>query len=85
MLQGWQPAGDYEFTRVDLVTGNFQNVGNCSNGLHRMSSDLPFGLTVWGWGSVASTPFFTQYVSYAYPAGESVKSINTVIVQPVPK
>jgi len=84
VLQGWQPVGDYEYTRVDLVTGNFQNVGNCSNGLHRMSSANPFGLTVWGWGSAAST-FFTQYVSYAYPAGESVKPINTVVVPPIPK
>lgn len=83
-LTGWTPVGDYEYTRVDLVTGNFQNVGNCSNGRHQMSSDRPFGLTVWGWGSEASS-FFTAYVSYAYPAGASVEPINDIIVAPVPR
>jgi len=77
-LSGWQPVGDYEYTRVDLVTGNFQNVGNCSNGRHEMSSSLPFGVTVWGWGSAATGGVFTQYVSYAYPAGASVKKINDI-------
>lgn len=88
-LTGWQPIGPYEYTRVDLVTGNFQNVGNCSNGRHEMSSDLPFGVTVWGWGTIPGSPgqgsLFTQYVSYAYPAGASVQSINDVVVPPIPK
>ncbi|MFO0546887.1 MAG: IgGFc-binding protein [Polyangiaceae bacterium] len=83
-LTGWQSVGNYQYTRVDLVTGNFQNVGNCSNGRHRMTSDLPFGLTVWGWGS-ANSSFFTQYVSYAYPAGASVQPINEVVIVPVPQ
>jgi IgGFc binding protein len=82
---GWQPVGNYEYARVDLVTGNFQNVGGCSNGRRAMWSEAPFGVTVWGWGSAASFGFFTEYVSYAYPAGESVKPINTVVVPPVPK
>jgi hypothetical protein len=43
-----------------------------------MSSSQPFGVTVWGWGSAASGSVFTQYVSYAYPAGASVKKINTI-------
>jgi hypothetical protein len=77
-LTGWQPVGDYEYTRVDLVTGNFQDVGNCSNGRHEMSSTQPFGVTVWGWGSAATGGVFTQYVSYAYPAGASVKKINII-------
>lgn len=88
-LTGWQKVGQYEYTRIDLVTGNFQNVGNCSNGRHEMSSDLPFGVTVWGWGTIPGFPgqggLFTQYVSYAYPAGASVQSINDVVVPPVPK
>lgn len=88
-LTGWQNVGPYEYTRIDLVTGNFQNVGNCSNGRHEMSSDLPFGVTVWGWGTIPGFPgqgdLFTQYVSYAYPAGASVQSINDVVVPPVPK
>ncbi|MCA9675489.1 MAG: IgGFc-binding protein [Kofleriaceae bacterium] len=80
---GWQPldgTGDIEYTRVDLVTGNFAPVGGCDNGRHEASSDNPFGLVVWGWGSAASTGFLTQAVSYAYPAGASVKPINTVVV-----
>lgn len=81
-LTGWQPVGDKEYTRVNLVTGNFQDVGNCSNGRHEMTSENPFGVTVWGWGSAATGGFFTQYVSYAYPAGASVKSINEVEILP---
>lgn len=80
-LTGWMPVGDKEYTRVNLVTGNFQDVGNCSNGRHEMSSDNPFGVTVWGWGSMASQ-FNSIYVSYAYPAGASVKAINDVEVLP---
>ena len=96
-LTGWQPvgsSGNYEYTRVDLVTGNFAKVGNCDNGRHTMSSTLPFGVTVWGWGSVATggqyrctncSGFYTQAVSYGYPAGASVQPINTVVVIPTPK
>ncbi len=47
----------------------------------------PFGLTVWGWGSgetgSAASGFYSQYVSYAYPGGASVKPINSVVVAPV--
>ncbi len=82
-LGNWQALGnDYEFTRLDLVTGNFQNVGNCSNGRHEMNSANPFGVTVWGWGSPASQGFNTVYVSYAYPAGAAIKAINEVEIIP---
>ena len=80
-LTGWQPFGEYEYTRVDLVTGNFQNVGNCSNGRQEMSSTVPFGVTVWGWG--VSIQY--QNVSYAYPAGASFQSINEVVVPTIPR
>jgi hypothetical protein len=83
-LTGWQPlgtSGKYEYTRQDLVTGNFAKVGTCDNGRHTITSTQPFGLTVWGWGSEA-TSFQTTYVSYAYPAGASVLPINTVVVNP---
>jgi hypothetical protein len=89
-LRGWTPlgnAGQYEYTRVDLVTGNFQPVGACNNGRHEIESTHPFALTVWGWGSAAtggllpsSGGFYTQWVSYAYPAGASIQPINTVVV-----
>ncbi|MBN2197368.1 MAG: hypothetical protein JW751_31485 [Polyangiaceae bacterium] len=70
---------------MDLVTGNFQGVNGCANGRHLIESKAPFGVTVWGWGSAASLPFYSQYVSYAYPAGTGVKPVNTTVVQPIPK
>lgn len=82
-ITGWQPlgsSGDLEFAYVDMVTGNFAPVGGCNNGIHVASSNAPFGLVVWGWGSAASSSFLTQAVSYAYPAGASVKPINTVVI-----
>ena len=93
-LTGWQPVGSsgtYEYTRVDLSTGNFNGVGQCDNGRHQMSSTAPFNVTVWGWGSVATggaydypdfPGFYTQAVSYAYPVGMSVRQINNVVVLP---
>jgi len=84
-LTDWKPVGEHEYTRVDLVTGNFQDVGDCSNGRHEMASTLPFGVTVWGWGSKAAAGVGTKLVSYAYPAGASVQPINDVVVLPDPK
>ena len=83
-VTGWMPidqADTIEYTRLDLVTGNFQSVANCNNGLHVATSALPFGLVVWGWGSAATAAFSSQAVSYAYPAGASVKQINQVVIQ----
>ena len=83
-LTGWQPvgsSGNYQYTRVDLQTGNFQKVGNCDNGRHTITSTQPFGLTVWGWGTEVASKVST-WVSYAYPAGASVQPINTVVVNP---
>jgi hypothetical protein len=78
-ITGWQPVGpDLEFARVDLVTGNFTNVGACSTGRREVRSDAPFGLQVWGWGT-PSTSAFTANVSYGYPGGMNVKPINSVI------
>lgn len=81
VLTGWQAIGDYEYTRVDLVTGNFQSVNGCENGRHEMSSALPFGVTVWGWGTTADT----QFVSYGYPAGAGFQPINDIVVPPTPE
>ncbi|MFO0670857.1 MAG: IgGFc-binding protein [Polyangiaceae bacterium] len=85
-LTGWQPVGNqgrFEFTRVDLVRGNFQPQGKCDNGRHEMHSETPFGVTVWGWGSAASGSFSSTYVSYAYPAGAGAAPINDVVVSPI--
>ncbi len=98
-LTGWQPLGglkDYEFTRVDLSTGNFKAVGGCDNGVHTATGSFPvdgstsvarFGITVWGWGSGATwgpdeedNPKFTRWVSYGYPAGANVARLNSVVL-----
>jgi hypothetical protein len=85
VLTGWQPIGDYEWTRIDLITGNFQNVGNCSTGRHEIWSEGGrFGLWVWGWGTPL-TSTFTQNVSYGYPGGMNVQPINDVVIPPVPE
>lgn len=96
-LTGWQPidgAGVYEYTRIDLVRHDFEPQGSCDNGRHEIHSDAPFGLVVWGWGSAETGGafgvdgvggFYSQAVSYAYPAGAGVKPINTVVVPPIPK
>ncbi|MBW2459914.1 MAG: IgGFc-binding protein, partial [Deltaproteobacteria bacterium] len=83
-LTGWQAVGPYEWTRIDLITGDFQPVGNCSTGRHEMTSEGRFGLWVWGWGTTA-TSVFTAYVSYGYPGGMNVEPINQVVVPPVPR
>jgi hypothetical protein len=88
-LGGWQPigtGGEYEFTRADLQTGNWQKVGACDNGRHEAKSDIPFGLTIWGWGTDqgnAPDGHNTTWVSYSYPAGMSVRRINTVVALPI--
>ncbi|AKU99234.1 hypothetical protein AKJ09_05898 [Labilithrix luteola] len=93
-ITGWAPvgaAGDYEYARLDLVTGNFKGQNGCDNGIHTIKSNGMFGLTVWGWGSAASGSSFgcsgsvcgglySQAVSYAYPAGAGVWAINQVTV-----
>lgn len=94
-LTGWLPVGSggqYEYAQIAISTGNFQGQNGCNNGRHEIKSAQPFGLTVWGWGSAATgtvdpntgslSGVYTQYVSYAYPAGASVQPINTVIVPP---
>ena len=72
---------DTEWTRVDLVTGNFMNVETCTNGRQEMTSTAPFGVTVWGWGVTQQT----LRTSYAYPAGAGFKVINEVVVPATPK
>lgn len=77
-VTGWTPVGaggQYEVARFHIVS-NGAPVGGCDNGVHTATSPVPFGLSVWG---------YDQDVSYGYPAGMSVKAINTVIVPPVPQ
>ena len=77
-LSGWQPigtGGKYEIANIDLIRA-FKPQGTCTNGPHTAKSTAPFGLMVWGEDNAAS---------YAYPAGGNVASINTVVVQPMPR
>lgn len=77
ILDGWSSVGEFEWTRVDLTTGDFADVGACSTGRREMQSDGPFGVWVWGWGTPLTDPeVFTRNVSYAYPAGMNVRAIN---------
>jgi hypothetical protein len=82
-ITGWQTVGSYQYTHVDLQTGNFTDVNGCSNGRHELTSAAPFGLAVWGWGTPL-TSSFTANVSYSYPGGMNVQPINSVIVPPTP-
>jgi hypothetical protein len=67
-LTGWQPLGTrgkYQFTRLDLSTGNFLGQNGCNNGVHTIEGSLSgapvgdapaIGVTIWGWGSSATAP-----------------------------
>jgi hypothetical protein len=93
-VPGWTAlgiSGKYEYTRVDLVRHDFAPQGKCNNGRHEIQSKGAFGVTVWGWGSAETggsdgpiplPGFYTQYVSYAYPAGAGFAPINQVVVPP---
>jgi len=81
VLDGWQTIGDYEWTRTDLSTGDFMNVGECATGRREISSKARFGLWIWGWGT-PNTSNFTSNVSYGYPGGMNVQTINDVILIP---
>jgi hypothetical protein len=88
-IGGWQSVGAYQWTRLDLQTGNFQDVNGCSNGRHELLSFAPFGLNVWGWGTpltgdTGGGPNFTCNVSYSYPGGMNVQPINAVVIPPTP-
>jgi hypothetical protein len=50
-ISQWLPIGNngkYQYAQVTLSTGDFQAQGNCNNGRHSITSNNPFGLTVWG-------------------------------------
>jgi hypothetical protein len=68
-LTGWtkvDSTGLYQYTRLNLSTGNFSGQNGCDNGSHTAASSGPFTLTAWGWGTNATN---TMSVSYAVPAG----------------
>jgi hypothetical protein len=93
LLGGWQPvgtAGTYEFSRVDLSTGDFHGVAGCDNGVHVIAGGslaARFGVTVWGWGNDVTwppmddlNPRYTRWVSYGYPAGANFAPLNSAVL-----
>jgi hypothetical protein len=99
LLGGWTPVdlgGRFEFTRIDLSTGDFVGQNGCDNGVHAIAGTFPadggsgtpaFGVTVWGWGNDLTlavddetNPLSTRWVSYGYPAGANFAKLNDVIV-----
>lgn len=89
VVPDWQPIGSsglYEYARFDLVRHNFEPQGKCDNGRHEITSEVPFGLWVWGWGTTetGSSPM-TENVSYGYPAGENVVQLNNIKIPSIPK
>jgi hypothetical protein len=77
VLEDWESVGDVQFSHVTMVSGAFEEVGDCANGRHEITSELPFGATVWGWGTRNTEPR-SSLVSYAYPAGAGLRTINQV-------
>jgi hypothetical protein len=60
-IGNWKPIGSeglYEYAYVALSRGNFAPQtyagGTCTLGPHRVDSDGPVTLTLWGWGSIAT-------------------------------
>jgi hypothetical protein len=74
-LTHWTPIGaDYEWTFAELSREGepiAYPAGKCTDGAHRIHSDGPFSMTVWGLAFAAS---------YAYPGGAGLRSITDVHV-----
>ncbi len=89
-------SGKYQFTRTDLSVNNFAGVGSCNNGVHTIVANFAgspaapvpqLGVTVWGWGSGRTysgndetNASFTRWVSYGYPAGANITTLNNVVL-----
>jgi hypothetical protein len=66
VLGGWTAlgsSGTYQWTRIDLSTGDFQGQNGCDNGVHTIVGTLAsgggtasFGVNVWGWGNTLTFP-----------------------------
>ncbi len=75
VLTGWKPiSDDYEWTYAELTRyGEPQKYAAtaCTDGAHRIHSEGPFSLTVWGMSTCAS---------YAYPGGMGLRRISELNV-----
>ncbi len=69
VLAGWAAvgaSGRYQFTRIDLSSGDFQGQNGCNNGVHTITGSFSgpeagaatpfFGVTIWGWGNTITDP-----------------------------
>ena len=78
VLTGWRSiSDDYEWTRIELTRKGeprTYHAGSCTDGAHRIRSESPFTMTVWGLDYAAS---------YAYPGGAGVRPVTNLNV-PVP-
>jgi hypothetical protein len=81
-LGGWTAVGDYEWTRTDLVTGDFEKQGACGAGFNHASSAGPFGLTVWGWTTPLAPSVGSAAASYGVQASAAVRTLNSVVITP---
>jgi IgGFc binding protein len=68
VLTDWEPiTADYEWTYVELTRGTRPQAypgGTCADGAHRIHSDGPFTMAVWGVSLAAS---------YSYPGGTGLR------------
>ena len=76
VVTGWTALGArYEYALVP-ITHHFQPVlypgGSCGPGRRTMTSDQPFGVTVWG---------YDRFASYAYPAGAGARPVTPVHIE----
>ncbi|MBN9164427.1 MAG: IgGFc-binding protein [Myxococcales bacterium] len=75
VLTGWRSiTDDYEWTYAELTRrgeSQMYPAGECTDGAHRIHSEGPFSITVWGMSRAAS---------YAYPGGMGLRRITEVNV-----
>ncbi|AKV03943.1 hypothetical protein AKJ09_10606 [Labilithrix luteola] len=75
VLEGWKSiTDDFEWTYAELTRDGKPRTypaGSCTDGAHRIHSDGPFAMTVWGLAS---------YASYAYPGGTGLRPVTDIHV-----
>ena len=76
--------GNYQWTRIDLMTGNFVPQGNCSTGAHEIKSTSPFGLWVWGWGTPRDDAVHRERV-LRLPGRDERAAHQQVVIPPMPQ
>lgn len=74
-LTGWKSiTEDFEWTYAELTRDGAPQAypaGKCTDGSHRIQSDGPFAMTVWG---------LAAYASYAYPGGTGLRPVTELKV-----